>query len=67
MNARDLLNYSHLVKKRNLGSSDALIAATALEMARQLKRRVTFCTSDRKLYNLLKEIDSYDNSEIAIL
>lgn len=59
MNARDLLRFSHLIKKRNMGSADALLAATALELARQLRKKITFCTSDTKLYNLLREIDSY--------
>ncbi|HEX8634117.1 MAG TPA: type II toxin-antitoxin system VapC family toxin [Pyrinomonadaceae bacterium] len=58
--ARDLLRYAGIIKRRKLGSADALIAVCALELALELKERVIFYTGDWGLYSIIRDIDAYN-------
>jgi PIN domain len=60
--ARDLLRYAGIIKRRRLGSGDALIAACCLDMAYQEKCRVTFCTSDKPLHSILSDITAFTSA-----
>lgn len=58
--ARHLLRYAGVVKKRNLGSSDALLSVCCLELA--LEKRgvpVVFYTEDWTLYSTLRDINGF--------
>jgi predicted nucleic acid-binding protein len=59
LRARNLLRFAGIIKKRNLGSSDALIAVCCLELALEHKKNIVFCTSDWTLYDILRQIDAY--------
>jgi hypothetical protein len=59
LRARNLLRLAGIVKGRNLGSADALIATCALDLAHDLKVRIVFYTGDWTLYTVLREIDAY--------
>lgn len=62
MRARDLLRYAGIIKGRRLDSGDAFIASCCLDLAYQEKRRITFCTSDKKLYSILSEITVFTSA-----
>lgn len=49
LRAYDLIRLVGVHKRRNLKSSDALIATCCLELAYELKSKIQFCTSDKKL------------------
>jgi hypothetical protein len=57
--ARSLLRYGGVIKGRNLGSGDALIASCCLDLAHDKKERITFNTADWNLYRILREIDAF--------
>jgi predicted nucleic acid-binding protein len=57
--ARNLLRYAGVIKRRNLGSADALIAVCALELALELKEKIIFYTGDWTLYDTIRQIDAY--------
>ena len=59
LRARNLLRFAGVIKGRNLGSSDALIASCSLDLAHDLKERITFYTGDWTLYTILREIDAF--------
>lgn len=58
--ARELLRFAGIIKRRRLGSADALIAVCALELALELKEKVIFYTGDWTLYDTIREIDAYN-------
>lgn len=57
--ARNLLRFAGIVKRRNLGSADALIASCCLDLAHELRKRVLFYTADWTLYSTLREVDAF--------
>jgi hypothetical protein len=58
--ARHLLRYAGVVKKRALGSSDALLSVCCLELALEKKGvPVIFYTEDWTLYSTLREINGF--------
>ena len=57
--ARHLLRYAGVVRKRNLGSADALVAVCCLELALEKKVHVIFYTEDWTLYSTVREINSF--------
>lgn len=57
--ARDLLRYAGVEKQRNIKSADALIAASALELALENDIRVTFCLEDWPLFHVIREVSVY--------
>ncbi len=59
LRARHLIRYAGVIKTRNIGSADAVIASVCLELALELKERVIFYTSDWSLYTILREIDAF--------
>ncbi len=59
LHARHLLSLAGVVKRRNLGSSDALVAVSCRELALEINERVTFYTKDWTLYSTLHEINAY--------
>jgi predicted nucleic acid-binding protein len=61
LRARHLLRYAGVIRKRNLGSADALIAVACLELALETKEPVAFYSSDWPLYSTLKEIDAFNS------
>jgi hypothetical protein len=61
MRARHLLRYAGVIRKRNLGSADALIAVGCLELALEIREPVAFYSSDWPLYSTLREIDAFKN------
>lgn len=63
-NSRGMLQARTLLRKgvsirRNVHTGDALLAACCRELALDAGERVTFYTSDWKLYKLLRDIDAY--------
>jgi hypothetical protein len=54
-----LLRFAGIVKRRNLGSADALIASCCLDLAHELRKRVLFYTADWTLYSTLREVDAF--------
>lgn len=59
MRARYLLRFAGVIRKRKLGSVDALIAVSALELALERKERIIFYTSDWTQFDILRQIDAY--------
>jgi hypothetical protein len=57
--ARHLLSLAGIVNRRNLGSSDALIAVSCRELALETHERVMFYTKDWTLYSTLYQINAY--------
>jgi hypothetical protein len=57
--ARHLLRYAGAVRRRNLGSADALVAITCLELAFERKVPIVFYTEDWTLYSTIREINSF--------
>lgn len=60
MRARNLLRYAGVLKRRNLGSADALIAVSCLEFALERGEKIIFYTSDWTQYDILKQIDAFN-------
>ena len=59
LRARNLLRYAGVEKKKNIGSADALIAASCLEFALANDEPVTFCLEDWPLYHVLRDVSAY--------
>ena len=59
MRARNLLRYAGVLKRRNLGSADALVAVSCLELALERGETIIFYTSDWTQYDILKHIDAF--------
>jgi hypothetical protein len=59
LRARNLLRLAGVIRQRNLGSGDALIATCALDLAHDLKERVRFYTADRTLHSTLLMVDAF--------
>jgi hypothetical protein len=68
LRARNLIRLGGVIHRRELGSTDALIATCALDLAHELKERVRFFTSDKKLSGVLPLIDAFTtNLEIIYI
>jgi hypothetical protein len=59
LRARHLLTLAGVENRRNLGSSDALVAVSCRELALETRERVTFYTKDWTLYSTLYQINAY--------
>lgn len=59
LRARNLLRLAGVIKKENLRSADALSASSCLELALERQEKITFYTSKRALYDLIRQIDAY--------
>jgi len=59
LRARHLLSLAGIVNRRNLGSSDALVAVSCRELALEIHERVMFYTKDWTLYSTLYQINAY--------
>lgn len=59
LRARHLLRFGGVIKGKNLGSADALIASCCLDLAHELKQRLVFYTADWNLYMILRDIDAF--------
>tara|TARA_R110000787_G_scaffold51288_4_gene121674 strand:- start:134 stop:628 length:495 start_codon:yes stop_codon:yes gene_type:complete len=57
--ADQLLKYACLILGRKTSAADALIAATCVEYAREITKKVTFCLDDRPLYSVLTRFKTY--------
>lgn len=66
LRARGLLRFGGVIKGRNLGSSDALIASCCLDLAHELQQRLDFYTADWNLYTILREIDAFRSAMTLI-
>jgi predicted nucleic acid-binding protein len=62
--ARNLLRFAGVLKRRNLGSADALIAVSCLELALERGDRIVFYTSDWTQYDVLRQIDAFNSALI---
>jgi hypothetical protein len=60
--ARHLLRFAGVIKTRNLGSNDALIAASCLELSLELQKPVTFYLSDWGLFSVLQDLDAFKSA-----
>jgi hypothetical protein len=60
MRARNLLRFAGVLKRRNLGSADALIAVSCLELALERREQIIFYTSDWTQYDVLRQIDAFN-------
>lgn len=59
LRARHLLSLAGIVNRRNLGSSDALVAVSCRELALETRERVMLYTKDWTLYSILYQINAY--------
>lgn len=59
MRARHLIRFAGVVRRRNMGSTDALIAACCLDLALERRERIAFYTEDWTLYTILRDIDAF--------
>lgn len=59
MRARHLIRFAGVVRRRNIGSVDALIATCCLDLALERRERIAFYTGDWTLYAILREIDAF--------
>lgn len=62
LRARHLIRFAGVLRKRNLGSADALIASACLELALERHAVVTFYTSDWALYSIIRDIDAFTSA-----
>jgi hypothetical protein len=60
MRARNLLRFAGVLRRRNLGSADALIAVSCLELALERRERIIFYTSDWTQFDVLRQIDAFN-------
>jgi hypothetical protein len=59
LRARNLLRLGGVIRRRNMGSGDALIASCGLDLAHDLKERISFYTADWTLYTTLRDINAF--------
>jgi hypothetical protein len=59
LRAGHLLRLAGVVNRRDLGSSDALVAVSCRQLALEIRERVTFYTKDWTLYSTLYQINAY--------
>lgn len=59
LRARHLLALAGVLNRRNLKSSDALVAVGCRELALNIRERATFYTKDWTLYSTLYQINAY--------
>lgn len=59
LRAYDLIRWVGVHKRRNLRSSDALIATCCYDLAMELGQKVVFYTSDKRLHDVLRDTDSF--------
>lgn len=64
LRARYLLRYGGITLNANLGSTDALLASTCLDLAHSLKVRFRFYTGDWRLYTLLRQINAFRSAMV---
>lgn len=64
LRARNLLRFGGIVLKADLGSTDALIASTCLDLAHELRVRFRFYTADWRQYTLLRQSDIFRSGMI---
>jgi len=57
--ARHLIRFAGVVRRRDIGSTDALIATCCLDLALERGERVAFYTSDWTLYTILRDIGAF--------
>lgn len=57
--ARHLMRYAGVSRARAIGSMDALIAVTCLDLALARGERISFWTDDRKLWSVLCDLDAF--------
>lgn len=60
MRARNLLRFAGVLRRRNLGSADALISVSCLELALDRKEQIIFYTSDWTQYDVLRQINAFN-------
>lgn len=58
-NARHLLRFAKVIKRRHLKSADAIISEACRELAYELNLPVVFYLCDKKLYKTLSTINAY--------
>ncbi len=62
LRAYDLIRWVGVHKRRNLKSSDALIATCCYDLAMELKEKIAFYTSDRRLHDVLHDTDLFESA-----
>ena len=59
LRARHLIRYAGVEKKKHIGSSDALIAASCLAFALESNSSVKFCLEDWTLFHIIRDISAF--------
>lgn len=59
LRARNLIRFGGIVMRRHLGTADALIATSCLDLALERRQSVIFYLGDWPLYSILKEITAF--------
>lgn len=62
LRARQLIRFAGVLRRRSIGSGDAMIASACLELALERRTVVTFYTSDWTLYDILRQIDAFTSA-----
>jgi predicted nucleic acid-binding protein len=57
--ARYLIEYVGIINRRALRTGDSIQLVTALEVASAAREVVTFVTCDRKLANIIQDLDTF--------
>jgi hypothetical protein len=60
--ARDLIRYAGMIRRRNLGSGDAIIATCCLDLALERREKLIFYTSDWGLFDTLRTINAFTSA-----
>jgi len=60
--ARHLLRFAGVIRKRDLGTGDAMIASSCLALAQEARVRVVFYTADWTLYTILRDLDAFTSA-----
>lgn len=58
-NARHLIRFAKVIKRRHLKSADAIVAETCRDLSYELSDRVIFYSCDQKLHTTLNATDAY--------
>lgn len=62
LRARHLIRYAGVLKRRRMGSADAVIAACCLDLALELKQEIIFYIHDKTLYTILQDINAFTSA-----
>lgn len=62
LRARHLIRFAGVVRRRNIGSADAVIASCCLDLALEMKKRIIFYTHDKPLFLTLQEINAFTSA-----